>query len=216
MDCFVSKKIQNACAYASRVTWFFGLNDYGSGMRFTMLLAAGLLPFLAWADTKTPFEEPKEYSVVTDIQQGEKSGRGKMFVKDHGQWVRAEMGTNVFIYSKGDHLAWMLHPNQKTYSIWPFPKNMEGLSMFPSGTWEKVGDEVVEGRECEKWKCVRVYKNTPQTAFYWVDKSTHVPLQVIVGDQKILMHDFKAGPQDTSLFLIPSDYQLQQTASPYN
>jgi outer membrane lipoprotein-sorting protein len=72
-------------------------------------------------------------------------------------------------------------------------------------TCKKVGDEAMNGRDCEKWEFTSTDASKNKTV--WIDKKLHIPVKTVSADQTFEFSNIKEGPQDKSHFEVPSDYQ---------
>lgn len=72
-------------------------------------------------------------------------------------------------------------------------------------TCKKVGEETVNGRECDKWEFTSTDAQKNRTA--WIDKKLHIPVKTVSADSTVEFTNIKEGPQDKSHFELPSDYQ---------
>jgi len=72
-------------------------------------------------------------------------------------------------------------------------------------TCKKVGEETVNGRDCDKWEFTSKDASNNRTA--WIDKKLHIPVRSVSADQTVEFTNIKEGPQDKSHFELPSDYQ---------
>src|SRR5438128_3291286 len=72
-------------------------------------------------------------------------------------------------------------------------------------TCKKVGEETVNGRDCEKYEFTSADPQKNRTA--WVDKKLHFPVKLVSTDSTMNLTNIKEGPQDKSHFEVPSDYQ---------
>jgi hypothetical protein len=74
-------------------------------------------------------------------------------------------------------------------------------------TCKKVATEMMNGRMCDKWEFTSgTDPKNNRTA--WIDQKTHIPIKTVVADGNIVeFTNFKEGPQDASVFEIPSGYQ---------
>jgi hypothetical protein len=71
-------------------------------------------------------------------------------------------------------------------------------------TCKKVGTESIDGRPCDKWELT---EKSGKIQTYWMDQRLHFPLKVISRDITTVYTNIKEGPQDPSLFKVPSDYR---------
>ena len=89
-------------------------------------------------------------------------------------------------------------PDVQTYGENPCA-NEEGVAC------KKVGEETVNGRECDKWEFTSADPQKSRTA--WVDKKLHFPVRIVSTGSTVDFTNIKEGPQDKSRFEVPSDYQ---------
>lgn len=90
-------------------------------------------------------------------------------------------------------------PDVKTYD----PNNP--CAGEPNVTCKKVGEETVNGRDCDKWEFTSA--DASQNRTVWVDKKLHIPVRSVSADSTVEFTNIKEGPQDKSHFEVPSDYQ---------
>lgn len=176
-----------------------------------VLLSVLFLPFISLAQSKVPFEMPKDFSVDVVMNAAAANITTHMVVK--GNLARSEanmMGkTMVSIIRKDKGVIWVLMPEQSMYMEQPLPKNMPTPSEIPNGTWEKQTDENLAGQDCEKWTCTFDVNGKSALATYWINKSSKLPVQMemTINGAKIVGKNFKAETSDASLFEIPADYK---------
>jgi hypothetical protein len=91
-------------------------------------------------------------------------------------------------------------PDVKTYSDNPCEGEKEA-----GVTCKKVGEENVNGRDCDKWEFTSSDASKNRTV--WVDKKLHIPVRSVSSDSTVDLTNIKEGPQDKSHFELPSDYQ---------
>jgi outer membrane lipoprotein-sorting protein len=72
-------------------------------------------------------------------------------------------------------------------------------------TCKKIGDETVNGRDCEKWEFTSTDASKNKTA--WVDKKLHFPVKTVSAESTFELSNIKEGAQDKSHFEVPADYQ---------
>ena len=72
-------------------------------------------------------------------------------------------------------------------------------------TCKKVGEETMNGRDCEKWDFTSTDASKNRTV--WIDKKIHIPVKSVSADSTFEFTNIKEGPQDKSHFEVPSDYQ---------
>jgi hypothetical protein len=71
-------------------------------------------------------------------------------------------------------------------------------------TCKKVGEETINGRDCDKWEFTSSDPEKNRTV--WVDKKLHFPVKSVSKDSTVEFSNIKEGPQDKSHFEVPSDY----------
>jgi hypothetical protein len=115
---------------------------------------------------------------------------GRMFVSN-GR-VRTEITVRgkplVEIIDPQKGLAWLLDTTTKTYRERIVPKQADG----PQGgspcqgqvaaKCQLLGEEAVNGRPAEKWRL----SVNQQQQLLWFDKQHHFPLQVIIGEKRVM------------------------------
>lgn len=72
-------------------------------------------------------------------------------------------------------------------------------------TCKKVGEETINGRDCDKWEFASADAMKNRTS--WIDKKLHIPVKTVSADSTVEFSNIKEGPQDKSHFEVPSDYQ---------
>src|SRR5207244_83136 len=89
-------------------------------------------------------------------------------------------------------------PDVKTYSENPCA-NEEGV------TCKKVGEETVNGRDCDKWEFTSSDPEKNKTS--WIDKKMHFPVKMVSKDSTVEFSNIKEGAQDAGHFEVPAGYQ---------
>jgi uncharacterized cupredoxin-like copper-binding protein len=150
---------------------------------------------------------------------------GKIYFGD--KKMRFDMNTGgretYMIHDMGTQTSYMVMPQQKMYMEMkanmarrgPGSRMNDVKPVDPSNpcaadenyTCKKEGTETVNGRETDKWLFTNK-KNPSDTRTVWVDQKLHFPIkmQSSEGDTWELTN-IQEGPQPTSLFAVPSDYQ---------
>jgi outer membrane lipoprotein-sorting protein len=72
-------------------------------------------------------------------------------------------------------------------------------------TCKKVGEETINGRDCDKWEFTSTDASKNRTV--WVDKKIHIPIKTVSAESTTEFSNIQEGPQDKSHFEVPSDYQ---------
>ena len=68
---------------------------------------------------------------------------------------------------------------------------------------KKVGTEVVNGRSCDHWEMT---DNNGTVSNVWIDQKLHFPIKRVSQGSTSELTNVKEGPQDPSLFQVPSGY----------
>lgn len=87
-----------------------------------------------------------------------------------------------------------------------------------TATCKRVGTEMINGREVEKWEIVQSMGGQTVTAYVWLDSQWHFRVKQEVAGMTGEMQNIKLGPQPASLFEIPADYHkitMQDRYSPH-
>ena len=146
--------------------------------------------------------------VVGQGEQGAMSG--KMYV--HGEGVRMEMAQAVTITRMDKKVVWILMPSEQMYMEQPLnPRDAVMSGAAKSGETERksLGPDTVDGKQTEKFQVTYDYEGTRSSVYEWVEPSLGMPIKVAAVDGSWWMeyHNVKTGPQDASLFEVPSGYQ---------
>jgi len=164
------------------------------------------------AGSPAPFSLGKDYSVemLTTIQGMET----KTIMHVSGDKIRTEstvMGMqNIAILRKDKDIMWVVMPAQKTYMEMPLPKNTAVGTPDPNAKWEKIGDEAVDGKPAEKWKSTMQQGGQEAVMFYWIDKTTKLPLKAEMSGMVTYWKNYNEGAQDASLFELPAGYKKME------
>ena len=154
--------------------------------------------------------------------------KGKMRMDMNMPQGRGPMGGNVsMIHDTEKKTSYMLMNDQKMYMemaggggrMGRGPRMPDVKSYDPSNpcaneegvTCKKVGEETVNGRDCEKWEFTSTDASKNHTS--WIDKKIHIPVRNVSADSTFDLTNIKEGPQDKSKFEVPSDYQKFDPAS---
>ncbi len=161
-----------------------------------------------------PWTPDKQFSSdeVVSLKNG-MTVAGKAFM-DNGK-IRTEMNMN------GMGMVAIVRPDQKKiYTVMPVqkmvmemavdPEKMKQVSLLSgnNATFEAAGPDVLNGVPCLKYKMT-----TDGKVFYWwVNATTKAPVKIASEDGSFstLFTNYKAGPQDASLFEPPAGYQVMQ------
>jgi outer membrane lipoprotein-sorting protein len=181
-----------------------------------IVAGAGLLsshPLPAQA-TGVPFEMSKQYSA--EMVATTKDGRdmAQKIYSDDGK-VRSEMN------SSGMQMVMIVRPDlKKVYNVMVAQKMAMEMNYDPTrfpvpGTtdsgakYELVGPDTVDGVSCTKYKMTA---KDGKVFDFWIDTDKKAPVKMVAEDGAITMvwKNFVAGPQDSSLFEVPSGYQVMK------
>jgi hypothetical protein len=183
---------------------------------WSLLLGCGVLsPSRLFAqDLDSPFDPHLQYSADIVFATDQGMNMQELYC-DNGK-VRLEMT------EEGRSMATIIRPDeQKFYHMLIAQKVVLDLPYKPDefrnqifavagahGQYQLVGAEETEGVNCMK------YKGTAgpdkRAYFIWIDAATKAPVKLAAQDGSFTMvwKNFKAGPQDPSLFTPPADYKV--------
>jgi len=195
------------------------------------LSAAVVLGFCAVAIASTAVAQiPQPFSadMSTTSANGDVNMKGKFYfsppklrmdMAESGE-RRGPMGGKMSMIVDGDtKMAYMLMVEQQMYmefpadSRSPMVQRMPKMSDFKSDpcagrenvTCKKVGTETVNGRACDKWEAKN--KNGEKEIF-WIDQKLHFPIKSQAANGMTTeFTNIKEGPQDASVFKVPSGYR---------
>ena len=99
-----------------------------------------------------------------------------------------------------------MHRGPNTSDLHPYdPKNP--CSADPGTTCKNLGTETVNGRTTDHWQVTHKDGNVSNV---WIDNSLHFPIKTVSEGTTWQLTNIKEGPQDASLFQIPSDYRKME------
>ena len=180
------------------------------------LLALSPLPA---ADTPPPFEMEKQYSadVVISMKDGT-TVDSKTYVD--GDKMRSDVtmnGMQIAVIVRKDKLKiYQLLTEQKMAMATTLTSDQlrgsTGASFGPEGKFELIGPDTVDGVACTKYK-VTPEKGDKHIFDFWLDNAHKVPFQMAAEDGSLTVRwkNFAAGPQNATLFEVPSDYKVMGT-----
>jgi hypothetical protein len=71
---------------------------------------------------------------------------------------------------------------------------------------KKLGSETINGHPCEIWEATD--QSSGRSMSLWIDQVLHFPVRIHVSDGSVIeFTNIKEGPQDASLFSVPTDYK---------
>lgn len=125
--------------------------------------------------------------------------------------MRMDTGDNIVISRMDKKITWMLVPAQKIYMEQAIdPKNMTVTSEKVDGevNRERLGAETVNGIKTDKYKVTYSVNGMEDTMYQWIAPSLNLPVKSEAGDGSWMIEytNIKTGPQDASLFELPSGY----------
>jgi hypothetical protein len=95
-----------------------------------------------------------------------------------------------------------MHRGPNTSDVHPYdPKNP--CAGDPGSTCKNLGTETVNGRSTDHWQVTHKDGNISDV---WIDNSLHFPIKTVSGGTTWQLTNIKEGPQDPSLFQVPSGY----------
>jgi hypothetical protein len=201
-------------------------------MRFLSLVSVFAIlsfgtDFVARAQaTDNPFAgTPTRYSVdVVTTQKGGKTFTMRMYVD--GDRRRTEQDTangRLVLILRGDlNLMYTIIVSRKAYRVRPLdPSLLKSLDAYELAKGmlispDKVGTETVKGQVCDKYRFSSAPAKTQgsqeaesnSTGFIWISQLTHLPVLSQTADATTEWENLDLGPQDSSLFTAPPDFQL--------
>ncbi len=164
---------------------------------------------------EAPFGWGKSFSADMVITTAKGRTITSKMYSDGGK-MRTEMSMN------GMQMATIVRPDlQKVYQVMvtqkmvmeiPYDpnkfKNSMAAASGPKGKFELIGPEMAEGVACIKYKVTS--DESTKVNFLWIDAAAKSPVKMASEDGSfiILWKNYKAGPQDASLFEPPADYKV--------
>ena len=178
-----------------------------------------LEPLLAQAGG-TLFTPDKQYSADEVLTPKQGAPLTMKEYTDNGK-VRTEMsmhGMQVIAIIRPDQLkSYSIIPAQKIVMVNPYDPAKVNIASHPTpgvdAKFEVVGTDVVDGVACTKYKVTSTKDN--KVFFWWINAATNVPVKMMAedGSFSLVWTNYKAGPQDPSLFEPPADYQVMTPPS---
>ena len=143
-----------------------------------------------------------------------------------GDRRRTEQDTvngRLVLILRGDlNLMYTIIVSRKAYRVRPLDPSLlksldayelaKGMLLSP----DKVGTETVKGQVCDKYRFSSAPAKTQgsqeaestSTGFIWISQLTHLPVLSQTADATTEWENLDLGPQDSSLFTAPPDFQL--------
>lgn len=193
-------------------------------LRLVLVIVAGcclLRPApLPAQEAAPPFTMDKQYSADMLFTTDKGQNFTQKVYNDDGK-IRTEMSMQgmqmVTIVRPDLQKVYQVMVDQKMVMEMPFDPNKFKKQMAaangPQGTFAVVGPETVEGVACTKYKVTS--SKDKNVFFFWIDAGTKAPVKMAAEDNSVTIHwkNYKAGPQDASLFEVPAGYQVMQMPS---
>ena len=90
-----------------------------------------------------------------------------------------------------------------------FMKGRTAAAFGPTGKFDLLGPDTVDGVACTKYKVTSDDK-TQDVYFFWIDTASKIPVEMAAenGAFTVKWKNYKAGPQDPAQFEPPADYQV--------
>jgi hypothetical protein len=163
-----------------------------------------------------PFEMDKRYSAdLTIITKDGMTIQSKTYVD--GDKMRGQMSMNgmdmATIVRKDKQKIYQVMDAQKMsmemdYDPAKFMQGKTAAAFGPTGTFQLVGPETVDGVASTKYKVTS--DKTKDVFFFWLDLAHKVPVQMASenGSFTVKWKNYKSGPQDAALFEVPAGYQV--------
>ena len=180
---------------------------------FTLILP-GLAPLPAQAPSGAPFHLAEAFSAVQTLTTKEGANLTYKIYMDGGK-IRNEMAGPgglgmVTVILPDEQKVYSFMPQQKMAMALPYDpaKMKERLAKYSaaSADFQPAGSDTVNGVACNKY----VGTTKDKAITLWVNAAGNVPVKMAADDGSfsILWKDYKPGPQDPSLFAVPSDYHV--------
>jgi hypothetical protein len=184
--------------------------------RYSVLTLLLLLSALAISQTA-----PAQFSGDFYTKTGREEMTGKMYFG--GDKMRMDMNAEgrrmSQIVDTKKQVIYMIMHDDKMYMEMPANAKMPGgpprpkveavdptnpCAQEPGMECKKIGEEVVNGRNTDKWEASKKGK---VEGTMWIDKKLNMPIKSVWGNVTTEMRNIVEGPQDPKLFVVPAGYQ---------
>ncbi len=187
--------------------------------RLALLVVAGIFLVLnpLHAQATAPWTPAKQFSADQIITT--KNGmtiNSKVYVDD-GK-IHTDINGNGMNMSSivrlDEKKMYMVMEQQKMVIVKPLDDATAGKLQAAVGggsaKFDLVGPETVDGTPCIKYKMTA--GTDPKVFYWWVNPATNSPVKMAADDGSLTVNwkNYKAGPQDASLFEPPAGYQVMQ------
>jgi hypothetical protein len=151
-----------------------------------------------------------DFSADAVSKSGRESFTGKAFVS--GAKVRMEMQGAASITRPDKNVVWVLLPAQQMYMEQALDiRTLVATTDKPQGQIERtrVGQEMVDGKMCQKFKVVYDHQGRKDVVFQWVFPGMSMPIKTASPDGSWSMEfrNVRPGPQQGALFEVPAGYK---------
>ncbi len=174
-----------------------------------------------WAQSAAvPFTPDKQYSADEVLTPKQGAPLTMKEYTDNGK-VRTEMsmhGMEMIAIIRPDQMkSYSVLPAQKMVMVNPYDPAKVNIASHPTpgvdAKFEVVGPDTVDGVACTKYKVTSLKDN--KVFFWWVNNATNAPVKMVAedGSFSLVWSNYKAGPQDASLFEPPAGYQVMNAPS---
>ncbi len=134
----------------------------------------------------------------------------RMNMKTQGQTVSSLM------FWDSETIVTLMHDQKMYMEIPPEQSGWQAYEDKPCNGFtdgEKLGDETLDGRQAEKWRCTGQTSppagQPPSDATTWYDRELKMETRVVEDNGNIFeIRNVKIGRQDASLYEIPDGYQM--------
>ena len=138
---------------------------------------------------------------------------GKVSISDDGR-MWSSSGQYVMIVRGDKNISWTLLPITKTYTVQPISLNSSAsVSMKIKGEIgrEKIGNELVNTIECEKYKVTCKAGKKKVVMYQWISADYPFPIKAATVDGKWSMElsQLQVVEEAGSIFEIPADYKKE-------
>jgi hypothetical protein len=184
------------------------------------LLLAFLSAVTLHAQPAFPFAMDKQFSADQFITTKDGTTMTTKIYMDNGR-IRNEMRLHgmdlISIVLPDQQKAYSVMPEQKMVMVMPYDRSKfknPGAALLNT-KFDLVGPETVEGILCNKYQGVTPDK---KSYFLWADAVRKIPVKMTAEDGSftVLWKNYQTGPQDPTLFVVPSGYQTINMPSAVN
>lgn len=142
---------------------------------------------------------------------GGRTMQGKIYMA--GNKMRMETAEGITITRMDKRVVWILMPREKMYMEQEFDQSKAPqTSEKVTGEVErkKVGQEMIEGKQADKYEIVYMADNKKETMYQWVLPQIKMPVKMVVPGKNgwsLEYKNLKMERQPDSLFEVPAGYE---------